>query len=523
MALRPRSSLSTAAKRLVRRALGAASPGLLQRIDLARAHVRYRRDPRQGPKRLLLEPTTSCNYHCLMCTDHSPLLDSHVAAQVMPWEQIERLLRDAAAMGAEEIWLAGRGEPLLHPKITEIVALAASLGMHSMITTNGGRLNEALADQLCDAGLSQLSVSINSGSPNTYARVHGVPSEERTRILSVMRRVSARPRPPALFASMVVLKPNAPELLDFVRDGISAGADALDLLGLRNPGALHIPALGTLALDEEEWDRVRRDLPPATAMAREAGVELRMSGIPAKGEGTDGGPSHWRLGCFVGYLFLRIEANGNVNGCCSCENRLGSLAEASLAEVWRSQLYQRFRRECREMPATGRMPLSCACDCCGNAMDNVVAHGELGFRPLRAGREDGIATRLDLARIVWRGLGALLLHDRDAPGYADVTRDQTGPAWAAVVGLQSAGVMTGAPGAAGGLREFWPRRPVAQAEAAEVLRRCLATLGVPPDRCDELISSRAPKTRGRDALLESEVERWTRAVGRGLRKVRRHG
>lgn len=518
MGVRSGSNLSTAAKRLVRRALGAASPGLLQRIDLARAHARYRRDPRQGPKRLLLEPTTSCNYHCLMCTDHSPLLDSHVAAQVMPWEQIERLLRDAAAMGAEEIWLAGRGEPLLHPRITEIVALAASLGMHSMITTNGGRLSEGLADQLCDAGLSQLSVSINSGSPNTYARVHGVPSEERTRILSAMRRVSARPRPPALFASMVILKPNLAELLDFVKDGISAGADALDLLGVRHPGAFP-----TLALDEEDWDQVRRDLAPATAMAREAGVELRMSGIPAKGEGTHAGPSHWTLGCFVGYLFLRIEANGNVHGCCSCENRLGSLAETSFAEVWGSRLYRRFRRECRAMPATGLMPASCACDYCGNAMDNVVAHGELGFRPVRGGREDGVATRLDLARIVWRGLGALLPRDGDAPGYADLTREEAGRAWAGVVGLQSAGVMTGAPGAPGGLRQFWPCRPVAQAEAAEVLRRCLATLGVPPDRCDELISSGAPKTRGLDALLKSELERWTRTVGRGLRKVRRHG
>jgi len=103
--------------------------------------------------------TTACNYRCLMCTDHGPLIPESTPAKVMPWDTVERLLRDAAAMGAEQAWFAGRGEPLLYPEAVAMVSLASSLGLQAAITTNGSKLTEALAQELCEAGLSLEAVS----------------------------------------------------------------------------------------------------------------------------------------------------------------------------------------------------------------------------------------------------------------------------------------------------------------------------------------------------------------------------
>jgi MoaA/NifB/PqqE/SkfB family radical SAM enzyme len=511
--------LGAIAKRTARGALGAAAPALLRRVQLARARDRYTHPPRRGPRRVLLEATTACNYRCLMCTDHGPLLEENTPAKLMSWERIEGLLRELAAMGAEEVWLAGRGEPLTHPRVSETIALATSLGMHSMITTNAGLLTDALADELCDAGLTTLSISINSGCPQTYADVHGARPEERARILALMKRLSQRPRGPVLYTSMVLLKPTFEEMPQFVRDAIGAGVRAVDVLGLRLA-----ELFPTLALNEEEWAQVRRDIAAAKACAEAAGVTFSsycIPGEPARGSeerrtvGTD--RSQWGLGCFVGYQFVRMDVHGHAHGCCSCGNDLGSLDDASFADLWHSPSYERFRQVCRAMPATRLAPPACNCRDCGNVSDNEAVHRELQFTSLGPARDEGLASRLDLARVVWDHFGDLLPRGGEAAGYGDLTPEQAGDSWAAVAGLQAAGVMTGSAGA--GRPLFMPRQLASRRDAARVMQRVVSLLGAATDEADRLVTSTAPALQDPDPLVRPELEAWARAVRAEVSRV----
>jgi len=130
-----------AAKALARGLVGAVSPALLRKVQLSRARRIYLEEPTRGPRRLLLEPTTGCNHQCIMCWDHSPRLARPTGARHMPFERVSALLREMAELGAEEVWLAGRGEPLVHPRAPDILQLIGALGMRSIITTNAGRLH----------------------------------------------------------------------------------------------------------------------------------------------------------------------------------------------------------------------------------------------------------------------------------------------------------------------------------------------------------------------------------------------
>jgi MoaA/NifB/PqqE/SkfB family radical SAM enzyme len=504
--------LGAAAKRAARGALGAVAPALLRRVQLARAQRRYASPPRLGPRRVLLEATTACNYRCLMCTDHGSLRTESTPAKLMPWERIEGLLRELAAMGAEQVWLAGRGEPLTHPQASETIALASSLGMRTMVTTNAGLLTDALADELCDAGLATLSISINSGCPQTYADVHGARPEERARILSLMKRLSQRPRHPWISTSMVLLKPNFEELPDFVSEAIEAGVKAVDVLGLRCAGLFP-----TLELSDGEWERARRAIAATGEQAARSGVHLTAYCIPpdpaqasAERPAVDTDRSHWTLGCFVGYRFVRIDVDGIVHGCCACGNRLGSLEGASLAEVWHSPSYERFRMVCRAMGTTKQAPYRCDCADCGNTMDNEEVYRELHFRPVPAAATGAFATRLELARVVWDHLGDLLPHGEEAEGYGDLGPEQAGDSWAAVAGLQAAGVMVGQ--TTTGRPLFLPRRFATYADAARVLQRAASVLGTSAPEAEQLVTSAAPALRAPDPLLRSEVEQWVRAV-----------
>jgi len=248
-------SIKEIAKRAARGLVGAVSPALLRRVQVSRARAMHLAEPSQGPYRLLLEPTTGCNHRCLMCWDHSPRLAKQTPAWHMPFDRVAGLLREMAAMGTEEVWLAGRGEPLVHPKAKDILKLIGELGMRSIITTNAGVLTEELADQLCEWNLQQLSISIDSGTPATYAEVHGGPPEDRARILNLIKRISQRKEgKPRLLASMVLSQVNFREMLDLVRDAIDHGATGVVIGGMRP-----VPFDSTdLGLSEDDWSQVRR-------------------------------------------------------------------------------------------------------------------------------------------------------------------------------------------------------------------------------------------------------------------------
>lgn len=63
-----------------------------------------------------------CNLNCVMCEDHSPYADSRAQRMrsgslrpLMDADLLERIVREAAAMGIREIIPSTMGEPLLYP------------------------------------------------------------------------------------------------------------------------------------------------------------------------------------------------------------------------------------------------------------------------------------------------------------------------------------------------------------------------------------------------------------------------
>jgi MoaA/NifB/PqqE/SkfB family radical SAM enzyme len=425
----------------------------------------------------------------------------------MPFERIGTLLTEMAEMGTEEVWLAGRGEPLVHPQAREILELAGSLGMGSMITTNGGRLTEGLADRMGDLGVRQLSISIDSGSPETYARVHHAPAEDRERILRLMTRLSGQGEErPRLLVSMVISKLNSRELLRLVQDAIGAGASGIVVGGMRP-----VPFdSGDLAMDEGEWEQVREDLARAQEIAREARVELYTDNIrPARAEAERVWP-YREMACFIGHTFTVVDVHGLVHGCCTCQNRLGSLAEASFRQIWWSRPYRVFRQVLREMPTIGLSPPQCECRYgCGHVAENAAIQRELQLRFERQARESGFATRADVAEALCRYLDAQLPSLKAGFEFADVSDERLA---SSVSRLRQVGIMAGI-GSMHGVSLFEPQRMVAIGEFEALLRRALVASGMKEEKAEALIgASRAGSADAAEPLAKRNMEGWLEGV-----------
>jgi len=124
-----------------------------------------------GPGFLQLAVTNACNAHCRFCSfPHLPRSDWCMADPV-------RLGRGLGAMqraGIRYVCYTG-GEPLLYPGLLDSLAQARSLGLETLLVTNGVLLAPKLIQDLQAVGLNTLIISIDAASEEAHDRHRGVP------------------------------------------------------------------------------------------------------------------------------------------------------------------------------------------------------------------------------------------------------------------------------------------------------------------------------------------------------------
>ena len=112
-----------------------------------------------------LEPTFRCNLSCEMCPRFSsidPYLD-------MSFETYERIA-DFFHL-AHTVDFTGWGEPLLHPRIYEMIRRASDAGCVATMTSNGTVLNARNSAQLIESGMHNLTVSIDGLTAPTFEAI----------------------------------------------------------------------------------------------------------------------------------------------------------------------------------------------------------------------------------------------------------------------------------------------------------------------------------------------------------------
>ncbi len=124
----------------------------------------------------------ACNQRCIFCAFDYLKYKKVFFAE----ESVKKLVHDAAKCGVKSILYSGEGEPLLHSKIGEIVNFTKEEGIDVAISTNGILLNRALADKLL-ANLVWIRISLNAGTKNNYAFMHGTKKEDFCVIIKNIR------------------------------------------------------------------------------------------------------------------------------------------------------------------------------------------------------------------------------------------------------------------------------------------------------------------------------------------------
>jgi len=125
------------------------------------------RGPRIEPRTVRVSLTDRCDLACVYCRPSRT--DGYLEKRLDDdaWKAMVRALLRA---GVRRVRITG-GEPLLHPRVTELVAFVASLGVEDLALTTNATLLEKLARPLRDAGLRRLTVSLDSLVPERFWRI----------------------------------------------------------------------------------------------------------------------------------------------------------------------------------------------------------------------------------------------------------------------------------------------------------------------------------------------------------------
>ncbi len=110
-------------------------------------------------KRAYVEITNVCNLRCAFCPG------TRRAPRTMAADEFARVL-DKLRGRVTYVYLHVMGEPLLHPQLAELLALAAARGMKICVTTNGTLLGERAETLLTASALHKVSVSLHSVEGN---------------------------------------------------------------------------------------------------------------------------------------------------------------------------------------------------------------------------------------------------------------------------------------------------------------------------------------------------------------------
>lgn len=123
------------------------------------------------PRYIMYDVNNVCNARCPFCPQSAIAQADDFDPKHIQWEHFEKTIRECARYPVELVRFTGDGEPLLHPQMTDMIALARKLGIRKInLTTNGSLLRGKRLKQMLESPPHVIDVSLDALTPETYAK-----------------------------------------------------------------------------------------------------------------------------------------------------------------------------------------------------------------------------------------------------------------------------------------------------------------------------------------------------------------
>lgn len=181
------------------------------------------------PDRLYIEVTNVCNLDCIMCPTGLHVL-GRTKGHMKP--ELFRQVIDEMAPHVKTTTLHIWGEPLLHPKLPELIRYAASKGIKVSTSTNATLLTEEKARTIIEAGLDEIYLCLDGMNAETYEMIRKKADFEVTkanieRFIEIKREYGDRG--PRVNVQIIEMAPTKAQTEDFRAFWTRPGVDSVNV------------------------------------------------------------------------------------------------------------------------------------------------------------------------------------------------------------------------------------------------------------------------------------------------------
>lgn len=260
------------------------------------------------PLVLNIEPTNACNLRCICCPRETMVL--HQGTNYLSIKNFKKIVDEASEFAPLIMLnLHKDGEPLLHKNLPEMVAYARKKEVAKIIhlNTNGTLLNTNRGRRLLDAGIDDITISIDAAFPETYFKL-----KKNDKFDELCRDVES-----------VIDYRNKTNAKTIIRVKIME----FDLVGKNEINAFL-----------KKWQDVA-DVVQITGTHNWSGA---ISDITITDE-----TSKVRYPCGLLWYALAVNSNGKVSICnvdWDYSGVVGNIGNASINEIWQSESIRKIRR-----------------------------------------------------------------------------------------------------------------------------------------------------------------------------------
>ena len=250
------------------------------------------------PIEVFLEPTNYCNIHCTMCPN------DRLSRQkgFMDYDIFRNIIKQIKQY-SEVVTLHALGEPMMHPRIFEMIEYCKENGLVVMLSTNATLLTVEKAKMFIRSGVDYLTFALDAATKETYERIRkGAKYEKVLKNIENFMIEKKKTKSNVFVAlQLVALEENKEEINDFIRQW--KGNKQVNIIRIKP----------------------------------EANI--------TSGELKDNVPS---TPCIQVWRNLNINCDGSVVPCCfDNDNKyvMGNVAEQSINDIWNSQRFRDFRKK----------------------------------------------------------------------------------------------------------------------------------------------------------------------------------
>ena len=301
------------------------------------------------PTFLTIEPSNICQLACPQCpvgiAKKHPKGDTGTSPR-NPFPDYPLSLLADTFRYAHTVQFYFQGEPLLNPRLPELIREVAQQGLYTIVSTNAQALDRAMAKRLVVSGLHRIIISMDGLSQSSYEAYRKGGSVEKARAairyLREEREIARRQRLisgdyPIIELQCLLLRSNEQEQSLMRKTYRLLGADRLTF----KTAQFYDYQYGNPLMPTRDQDRRYQQCADGT-------YRLKRSPLRRLWQALTGISPCYRLwaGCV-------LTTNGDVLPCCydkSHTHAYGNIHHASLASLFRSKQAGAFRRTAIRAP-----------------------------------------------------------------------------------------------------------------------------------------------------------------------------